>query len=616
MSTFISYSRVNSAFVVRLARDLKAAGFDVFLDQLDIPKGARWDDEIEKAVESSSTFMIVLAPESMESQNVKDELSYAIDSGKLILPVVIKPCKIPLRLRRFQYVDFTDKPYKDSLAEIKRLLSNTRQIPRPPAPVVEAPVIEPEDAFVSLADAMPRDQALEPEPLKQDEFEAEGGYPKYLNRKYLDRKYLAPAVLVVALGMAAIAGFAVYANRPAIPVTGPTTTAVVESTSTPEPPTDTPTITPTPLPLQVTDSHGVTMMLVSGGEFTMGNDNGEADEAAAHKLFLSDFYIDKYEVTNGFYYACVNDGACKKPIKDASRTHAGYYSKPQYNKYPVVYVTWDMANDYCSWRGARLPTEAEWEKAARGPSGNTYPWGDDNSCDQANSAGCKKDTEPVNSYENGQSIYKVFNLAGNVAEWVSSLYMPYPYDTAREDSLAPGDRVIRGGSFSSNDQDVRLTARQKADPSTARENLGFRCAGMPRGSMLKYTLVTPTSTPTKVKSKDAASGQGIATSTRTPTPTATLSIGQTPTGTPTPTDTLSVGQTPTGTPTPTDTISVGPASTDTPTPTDVVIPPTDTPTDVVIPSTDTPTDVPPPPKPTDTPTDAPPPPPPQDTPAP
>lgn len=130
MTTFISYSRDNSAFVVRLAKDLKTAGFDVWLDQLDIPKGARWDDEIEAAVEKSSTFMIVLAPQSIESQNVKDELSYAIDSGKHILPVIIQPCKLPLRIRRFQHVDFTDQPYKESLAEIKRLLSDTQRIPR------------------------------------------------------------------------------------------------------------------------------------------------------------------------------------------------------------------------------------------------------------------------------------------------------------------------------------------------------------------------------------------------------------------------------------------------------------------------------------------------------
>ena len=128
MATFISYSRANSDFAVQLASDLKAAGLDVWLDQLDIPTGARWDDEIERALEKSSIFLIILSPESIESQNVKDEVGLAIDSGKHILPVLTKSCKIPLRLRRFQFVDSTNQPYEDSLAEIKDLLSNTKKL--------------------------------------------------------------------------------------------------------------------------------------------------------------------------------------------------------------------------------------------------------------------------------------------------------------------------------------------------------------------------------------------------------------------------------------------------------------------------------------------------------
>jgi hypothetical protein len=128
MTTFVSYSRANSEFAVRFARDLRNAGFGIWLDQLDIPKGSRWDDEVEKALESSSNFMIVLAPQSIASQNVKDEIAYAIDAGKHILPVLLEPCKIPFRLRRFQFVDFTNKPYEESLAEIKHLLSNTQEL--------------------------------------------------------------------------------------------------------------------------------------------------------------------------------------------------------------------------------------------------------------------------------------------------------------------------------------------------------------------------------------------------------------------------------------------------------------------------------------------------------
>ena len=213
MTTFISYSRVNSEFVVRLARDLKAAGYDVWLDQLDIPKGARWDDAIEAAVERSSTFMIVLAPESIESQNVKDELSYAIDSGKHILPVVIRPCKIPLRLRRFQYVDFTDKPYKESLADIKRLLSNSQRLTQPLAP--EEPVYQDSGSPSPLASG----SLLSPEFLAPLESFREDP-PENKNEL---RRFILPVGLAV-LALAVVGGAVAFAlNRNGAPAAPPRT---------------------------------------------------------------------------------------------------------------------------------------------------------------------------------------------------------------------------------------------------------------------------------------------------------------------------------------------------------------------------------------------------------
>lgn len=124
MGTFISYSRSNSKFVVQLYSDLKDAGFDIWLDQVDIRKGSRWDDEIEKALQECANVLIVLTPTSIQSQNVKDEIGYAIDGGKQILPILLQPCNIPLRLRRFQFVDFTNKTYEDGLTEIRHLLGS------------------------------------------------------------------------------------------------------------------------------------------------------------------------------------------------------------------------------------------------------------------------------------------------------------------------------------------------------------------------------------------------------------------------------------------------------------------------------------------------------------
>jgi hypothetical protein len=122
--TFLSYSRANKDFALRLARELKTEGFNIWLDQLDIPAGSRWDREVERALKESEIFMIILTPASINSENVLDEIGYAIDTGKRFLPVLLEPCDVPLRLRRFQYVDFTNKSFDEGVESAKDLLRN------------------------------------------------------------------------------------------------------------------------------------------------------------------------------------------------------------------------------------------------------------------------------------------------------------------------------------------------------------------------------------------------------------------------------------------------------------------------------------------------------------
>jgi len=120
--TFLSYSRVNKDFAIRLAKELKSEGFDIWLDQLDIPAGSRWDVEVERALEECEIFMIIMTPAAIASENVRDEIGYAIDNGKRFLPVLLENCNVPLRLRRFQYVDFTNKNFDDGVESAKELL--------------------------------------------------------------------------------------------------------------------------------------------------------------------------------------------------------------------------------------------------------------------------------------------------------------------------------------------------------------------------------------------------------------------------------------------------------------------------------------------------------------
>jgi len=259
------------------------------------------------------------------------------------------------------------------------------------------------------------------------------------------------------------------------------------------PPTQTPqpTITPTeeaslptetPVPDEIRDAKNVPMRLVPAGEFTMGSDDtGDVGSRPAQKLYVDAFYIDKFEVTNEMYDACVYAVECRRPQQGGSATRNTYFANPVYAKFPVLYVDWKMANAYCEWRGARLPTEAEWEKAARGTDARLYPWGNDEpDCSLANHVGCVADTTPVDQHEKGQSPYGVYGMSGNVWEWTSTLFKAYPYraDDGREDPDALGERIARGGSwhvFGGNSGNVRADTRLRLDPGYFGGYVGFRC---------------------------------------------------------------------------------------------------------------------------------------------
>jgi serine/threonine protein kinase len=252
-------------------------------------------------------------------------------------------------------------------------------------------------------------------------------------------------------------------------------------------PTDTPTEVPlpteTPVPLEIRDNKNIPMRFVPAGEFTMGSNDGDIASRPANVVNLGAFYIDKFEVTNEMYDACVYAVKCRRQHETGSSTRTNnYYKNPVFDNYPVIYVDWKMAKTYCEWRGARLPTEAEWEKAARGTDERAYPWGDDKpDCSLANFYGCVGDTTPVDQHEKGQSIYGVYGMAGNVGEWTSSLFKLYPYNATdgRENLDASGERAARGGSwheFGGNSGNVRTDTRLKLDPGYYGAYVGFRCA--------------------------------------------------------------------------------------------------------------------------------------------
>jgi len=309
-----------------------------------------------------------------------------------------------------------------------------------------------------------------------------------------------------------------------------------EQTATPAAPAVAarPSVAPAPeLPPTILGKDGVEMVLVPAGEFVMGSAPEDIasllrrhpkanaaivkDESPKHRVFLDAFYIDKYEVTNahfqqfvqatGYHTQAEREGGGK--IRTGAKTWAqvpdATWRAPQgkgssiagLETHPVVQVSWHDAKAYCAWTGKRLPTEAEWEKAARGPDGRLYPWGNEldgrraNFCDRNCPFEWKdalvddgyRSTAPVGSYEAGKSPYGAYDMAGNVWEWTADWYAAQYYgrSPARnpQGPTAGTQVVLRGGSWLYTAPDFRTTERAGVPPGRSNENIGLRCVQAP-----------------------------------------------------------------------------------------------------------------------------------------
>jgi len=224
------------------------------------------------------------------------------------------------------------------------------------------------------------------------------------------------------------------------------------------------------------------MVLIPGGEFILGS-NMKIDEPP-QMLQLPDFYIDRAEVTNALYRECVKAGACTQQQSPASAKHPDYANQPEFDQYPAAFVTWQQANSFCGWAGKRLPTEAEWEKAASWNSAThtktDWPWIGAFDPKLLNSEESKiGDTTAVGTFP--PELNGTVDMAGNVSEWTSSVFRDYPYNEAdgREDPKTPGPRAYRGGSWAQTQGKALAIWRQPAPPESAFNELGFRCAATP-----------------------------------------------------------------------------------------------------------------------------------------
>jgi hypothetical protein len=377
---FLCHASQDKPAVRGLYKRLNGEGWiDPWLDEEKLLPGQDWEVEIRKAVREADAIVVFISNHSKTKEGfVQKEIRFALDiadekpEGTIyIIPARLEECDLPDRLKRWHWVNLYDtKGFNRLLASLQR-----------------------------RADALD----LEVTPERKSWLER---FFKYLGeRKEIIFSTLGILVALLALLFGdniyeQITGRSIFATKPVPSVPSNAAITLTPKPITPSQPHETTqssetftltvipfkgsTPTPTSLPTEITDAKGVQMVFVPSGKFTMGSNNGLVDERPVHEVYLDAHYIDKYEVTNALYEVCVDNGGCTPPKNKSSYTRDSYYGTSQYDDYPVINVDWSQAATYCEWRGGSLPTEAQWEKAARSTDQRTYPWGEGISCNEAN----------------------------------------------------------------------------------------------------------------------------------------------------------------------------------------------------------------------------------------
>jgi formylglycine-generating enzyme required for sulfatase activity len=325
--------------------------------------------------------------------------------------------------------------------------------------------------------------------IKNNAIPASGRQIKIKQPTVPRRMVISIGIIALVIGLLVILSFSLKSLPgilfpAAISSTTPTLKPASTPSNTPTPiftatlsATHTPPASPTPaLGIGSTwtrPADGMEMVYVPEGEFIMGSDDGYDDEMPVHQVFLDAFWIDRTEVTNAMYAKCVQAGSCKNPASSVRSS--------KYDQHPVQFVEWNDAQSYCSWAEVRLPTEAEWEKAARGTDGRTYSWGNDKDSTKYYLVYYGNyETKPVGSFPSGASPYGALDMAGGVLEWVNDWYSGTYYQTSPSSNpLGPDTgqaRVLRGGTWNFSGYNVRSALRFRYNPSYTYSSLGFRCA--------------------------------------------------------------------------------------------------------------------------------------------
>lgn len=518
---FISYSRKDIDAANFIADEFRKRGADVFIDYQNIQAGQNFPRRIADEIDTSDSLIFLLSKHSVISQWVIREIEYADQQKKLIIPVALDSTGLPPELfflNRIDRVDLTGstqgRSIEDGLRRLFRALSLPEGVITPPA----VPAAPPAAAIPLVVGGMRLSRllilivvalfivgilalisALQNPPIPSTTPTTQSALNPTDAQSPTEPPTLDIVFIVATLDAQGTAG--VRATNIAS-----TTQAVIDATATATLWTNTPTPTATFTPnitasidafqtqraatataqfaldfatttaalIQLAENgvqrnvdwqpytatiNGVEMMLVPVGCFDMGSNNGTEDEKPVTQIcFDTPFWIDRTEVTNQQYGS------------------EGQFSG---DNHPRETISWNEALDFCEGRGVRLPTEAEWEYAARGPDDLAYPWGNGFVPENAVYGENARQSAEVGSRPAGASWVGALDMSGNLAEWVSSAYLPYPYvaDDGREDlSRIDISRVLRGGSSGNNATILRLSNRIGFRPTVLSFEIGFRCA--------------------------------------------------------------------------------------------------------------------------------------------
>ena len=470
LKVFLCHSSNDKPAVREIYQRLKSETWiELWLDEEELYPGQDWDLEIEKAVEKTDAVLVFLSNNSVSKEGyVQRELRMILRMAEMkpegavfSIPLRLEDCSVPRRLSMWQYLDLFPESRKDWVYE--RMLGGLKiRAAKLGIDISEKGKVETSTTPSTKSGGLGKEEKSKKEREKKaQEFSEKERIEKRARELALEitRKEREEREEEKARELAKEMARKEREER----------ARKKKLAATPA---------------------GIEWIKIPAGEFTMGSN--DYDEKPPHKVFLGEYLIGKTPVTNAQYKKFIEAGGYEKKEywsnegwnwrSREKRTQPNYWDDKEWNTptHPIVGVSWYEAKAFCKWANCRLPSEAEWEKAARNTDARKYPWGNNEPTKNlANFRSNIGKTTPVGKYSPaGDSPYGCVDMAGNVWEWVSTLYKSYPYDAkdGRENLEIADSRVLRGGSWLSNDSYLRSANRGRSYPSLTYLSIGFRCS--------------------------------------------------------------------------------------------------------------------------------------------